>query len=508
LAGLVIGVAMPSFATPTPPSNSAAQALARAETAYYASKVPNATESMCTAPAGNPAFGTVAWTLRDLVNQYCATGRIIDEVTNPAFSETLATETPSLYTAQTLAQLGRPGHLDGGLTTLVPGATTADPFRTLSRWTAAGLGRVTPVAFTSLDGAVLRGYVFEPPANDPPPSSGYPGVVITDGSIQGYQQLYFWAAEGLAQDGYEVMTYDVQGQGESDLLPSRCVQQLLTTHMCTGVPYQQNYNFFQGAEDSLNFFLSNPRSPYGGSSNPDWGNLNPNDIALAGHSLGAAAVSEVGQCDKRVTTIVAWDDLSAVSNCDGVTIPAQDRSKTLLHASALALTNDYFLNPEPMTSVPNAHAKDAGYQQLKAAGLNTEEVAIRGTTHLTYTYIPYILPAGELSERVAYYYTQAWLNYTMRWQPNAFKELTATTFDNSADLKSIGAGTYDAAKALADPSNTAAGNVPYTIAGLPVPNLMSIYYESEYSLQTFTRGVRTTCSDMRAGCPAVAPPTP
>src|SRR5581483_6962311 len=135
--------------------------------------------------------------------------------------------------------------------------------------------------------------------------------------------------------------------------------------------------FFQGAEDSLNFFLSTPRSPSGGSSNPDWATLNHNDIALAGHSLGAAAVSEVGQCDKRVTTIVAWDDLSAISNCDGVTIAQQDRSHKLLHASALALTNDYFLNPEPMTSLPNEHAKDAGYQQLKAAGLNTMEVALR-----------------------------------------------------------------------------------------------------------------------------------
>jgi hypothetical protein len=484
------------------------QGMARAEVNYYASQLPIGTVVNCTAPAGNPAFGTPAWTLRDVENEYCATGRLVDEYTNPSFSETLATESPAIYSAQTLAQLGRPGHLEGGVTTLVPGASTADPFRTLTRWTGAGLGRVTPISFTSLDGAVLRGYVFEPPASDPPPASGYPGVVITDGSIQAYQQLYFWAAEGLAQDGYEVMTYDVQGQGESDLLPSNCITQLLAALACTGVPYQQNYNFYQGAEDSLNFFLSSPTAPYGGSFNPDGPGLNHNDVALAGHSLGAAAVSEVGQCDKRVTTIVAWDDLAAVTNCNTVIIPPADRSATLLHASALALTNDYFLNPEPMTSVPNPHAKDPGYRQLAAAGLNTEEVALRGTTHLTYTYIPYILPAGQLSERVAFYYTEAWLNYTMRWEPSAYQELVATTFDASADTSSIGAGTYNLSKALADPTNVAAGNVPYAIAGLPTADLDSIYYESEYSLQTFTPGVRRTCLDMRAGCPAVAPPTP
>jgi hypothetical protein len=506
--GLLLSASAMSGASSGVTTGNPLAALARSEVNYYAAQLPAGTVVNCTAPAGNPAFGTPAWTLRDVENEYCATGRLLDEATNPAFSETLSTETPSIYSAQTLAQLGRPGHLEGGATTLVPGATTADPFRTLSRWTGAGLGRVTPVSFVSLDGAVLRGYVFEPPASDPPPPSGYPGVVITDGSIQGYQQLYFWAAEGLAQDGYEVMTYDVQGQGESDLLPANCATQLLTGHLCTGVPYQQNYNFFQGAEDSLNFFLSSRGAPSGGSFNPDSADLNHYDIALAGHSLGASAVSEVGQCDKRVTTIVAWDDLAPVVNCNGVVIPAVDRSPTLLHASALALTNDYFLNPEPMTSVPNAHAKDAGSRQLAAAGLNTEEVAIRGTTHLTYTYIPYVLPAGSLSERVAFYYTQAWLNYTMRWQQSAYNELVSTTFDHSADVMSIGAGTYSVAKALADPTNPAAGNVPYAIAGLPTANLDSIYYESEYSLQTFTPGVRRSCLDMRAGCPATAPATP
>jgi hypothetical protein len=75
-------------------------------------------------------------------------------------------------------------------------------------------------------------------------------------------------------------------------------------------------------------------------------------------------------------------------------------------------------------------------------------------------------------------------------------------------VHSIGAGTYDAQKAAADPADPAAGNVPYTIAGLPVKDLVSFYYESEYALTTPRTHKRVTCVDMRAGCPAVAPATP
>ena len=50
-------------------------------------------------------------------------------------------------------------------------------------------------------------------------------------AVQAYEQLYYWAAQGLAQYGYEVLTYDVQGQGDSDLLPAGC-----TPSSCPGVP--------------------------------------------------------------------------------------------------------------------------------------------------------------------------------------------------------------------------------------------------------------------------------
>jgi hypothetical protein len=272
------------------------------------------------------------------------------------------------------------------------------------------------------------------------------------------------------------------------------------------VPYQQNYNFYQGAEDSLNFFLSTPDRPFGGSYNPYANDLDAHRVGIAGHSLGAAAVTNVGQCDKRVRTIVAWDNLGVVKDCSGVTVPEKDRSDTLIHAPAMALTNDYAFNPQPMSSPPNPHAKDAGYKQIAAAGLDAQIVAFRNATHLTYSYIPAVLPANELSERMASYYTLAWFDLQLRHDPTGFDRLTATTFDNSADVHSIGAGVFD--PQAASPTDPFSGNVPYRIAGIPVTDAVSFYYQSEYALHDPNGGGLNTCVDMRASCPATEPPTP
>src|SRR4051794_27744766 len=451
-------------------------------------EAPVGVDMSCLAPAGNPAPGSPEWQERDTHNQYCSTLRLRDQFFNPAFGFGNTTQGASLWVDQASQQAGEPGHPHGGFTTLIPGSQSADPFRTLRRWTDAGRGRVAPVRFDSLDGAQLRGHVFMPPASVPRPKGGYPGVVITDGSVQAFENLYFWAAEDLAEAGYMVMTYDVQGQGDSDLAGDDC------PGACTGVPYQQNYNFYQGAEDSLGFFLS--------AANPYSTDLDRSRIALAGHSLGAAAVSVVGQCDNRVRTIVAWDNLRAITaaDCATVTIPSQFRSGKLVHAPALALTNDYGFNPQPMTSPPNPHAKDAGYKQVAAAGLDSQIVAFRNATHLTYSYIPTVLPANELSERMASYYTLAWLDLQLRGDRPGLARLTATKFDDSADVHSIGAGVYD--PSAADPTDPFSGNIPYKIAGIPVADAVSFYYESEYSV----RGRR--CVDMRAGCPATEPATP
>jgi alpha-beta hydrolase superfamily lysophospholipase len=446
-------------------------------------------DMQCYAPAGDPAPNSPEWIQRDTVNQYCAGLRIRDQLLSPAYGYGNLTQGATQYFEQWSDQLADPSHPRGGVTTLVPGSKAADAFRTVKRWTEMGRGRVAPVSFTGSNGATLRGHVFAPPAAVKRPGKGFPGVVITDGSVQAYEELYFWAAEDLAEAGYVVMTYDVQGQGDSDLAGDDC------PGACSGVPYQQDFNFYQGAEDSLSFFLS--------TANPLASDVNRARIGLAGHSLGAAAVSHVGQCDKRVKTIVAWDNLGKITDCGDVTIPAQFKSAKLLHAPALGLTNDYGFWTQPQLSAPDPHSKDAGYQQVAAAGLDAASIAFRGATHLTYSFIPLVFQANELSERMASYYTTAWFDaYLKGKRRSGFRRLTAKAFDGSADKHSIGTGTYDQAAAAADPTNRYAGNVPYRIAGIKTADAVSFYYLSQYSLTDPKTKQRVVCPDLRHDCKA------
>jgi hypothetical protein len=174
---------------------------------------------------------------------------------------------------------------------------------------------------------------------------------------------------------------------------------------------------------------------------------------------------------------------------------------------ALGFNSKYFFNPEPMSSPPDPQSKAAAYRQLGQAGTDTMQVALRSSMHLEYTYVPYILPASRLGERVAFYYTLAWLDRYVRGDQTAYERLVATHFDDSSDAHSIGAGGYDPAAAAAAPTDTTAGNVPYKLKGLPVADRLSFYYDSEYSLRRPGGGKRV-CVDMRAGCPVSAPQYP
>jgi hypothetical protein len=497
-----------------------------AEVAHYRSQLPGGAAVDCTGPETFPTPGSAAWTQRDEENQFCATGRLQDELANPAQGAAFASQTPGLYIAQNLAMLAQPGHLHLSLAQFIPGGTTTDAFRTIARWTAAKRGTVTPVRFVASDGAYLNGFVFAPPMSGRDPvtgitwnrSSRLPGVVITTGSIQGYQQMYFWAAEGLAEAGYVVLTYDVQGQGNSDTFPgggpAQCVSQLAgSSGACTGVPFQQSYNFFQGAEDSLNFFLSTPKRPYEPASasngidgyDPVFARIDPDHIGIAGHSLGATAVSALAQCDPRVQAVVAWDYLSAASGpCRSsfTGLPASSPVDPRAHAPALSLNSDYFLNPGPTTSQPDptSDTKSSGFEQVASEQVDSMQVSLRGSTHLEYSYVPYILPASALGERVAFYYTLAWLDRYVRGADNqaiaagAEHRLTSLSFGTSSDLHSIGAGTYSPAKALSDPTDPTAGNLSPDIAGLATANQLSFYFPSMYRLTNPVSDTVTSCN--------------
>src|SRR3954454_9648140 len=118
----------------------------------------------------------------------------------------------------------------------------------LYRWP----GLVAPVLFTARNGATLSGHVWA--TRSGPPSR--PGVVITNGSVQADEQMYWYAAQALAKAGYVVLTFDPQGQGQSDTFGEGADRG-------EGAPAQSDGRpFFDGTEDAINFFFSTPSHPY------------------------------------------------------------------------------------------------------------------------------------------------------------------------------------------------------------------------------------------------------
>src|ERR671928_204754 len=110
------------------------------------------------------------------------------------------------------------------------------------------------------------------PRSPSPPS---PAAVITPGSVQGSERMYWWLAQDLAERGYVVLTYDVQGQGTSETTPHDNDQvsampfcnpfakpRDMEAFGCPGVPSQQASNFVFGTRDALSFFLSTPSKRY------------------------------------------------------------------------------------------------------------------------------------------------------------------------------------------------------------------------------------------------------
>ena len=297
-------------------------------------------------------------------------------------------------------------------------------------WQAKGYGIVQPVLFTARSGATISGRVWATRAGP----SRRPGIVITNGSVQAGEQLYWFAAQTLAKAGYVVLTSDPQGQGQSDELGEAPDQTEGSPAQTDGRP------FFEGTQDALDFFLSTPKRVYeprpsceSGTShapkqarrvgaglnaayNPFWRMLNPSRVGLAGHSFGAAGVSFVGQKDPRVSAIVAWDNLGAPSTTGGLPVkpcPADPASHDPVPITkpALGMSADYGLTPTPYTSDPDPLAKSRQSLAYSAAGVDTGELIVRGGTHYEFSFIPNVgFPATLRGADAVAWYTTAWFD--------------------------------------------------------------------------------------------------
>ena len=438
-------------------------------------------------PSGDPEPGSPEWHQRDLDNTRRMTGRSMDQVTNPDYGLRLGLATPELSTGDLADQIRNPLRPMVTLSQLVPGGRAADVYR--HDWERDGRGAMVPFEYENRYGARIQGELWAPPSPWTDPVTGqdhtgpYPAVIITTGSVQGYKELYWWAAQGLAEAGYVVMTYDVQGQGKSETFGHDEETGLLDCggDGCPGVPSQQEANFVEGTEDALDWFLSN--------DNPLLGMVDPRRVGLAGHSLGARAVTEVGNLDERVRAVVAWDNANLP---EGV----EPRVPTMGQDAEAGFW------PQPFADEPDPDAHNATFRRFREAGVDAMQVSLQGSTHLEWTYVPYLLAASSTGERVAMHYTLAWFDRWLKGErlgrsgaevrppelraqaDDARARLTGEVFDGSADASAIGAGAYAPLQ----------GNVPHTIGGEHVADHLSFYFRSSYAFDGLD------CADLRAGC--------
>src|SRR5215218_8487714 len=224
---------------------------------------------------GDPAPGTPEYGERDTRNIADAYGRQTGQQLTPQYTMAMREEFNEVTLNQMVQQLATPTRLAITPGNVFPGWNGGNPLR---RGWSGRRGLRVPISYTNRYGALIRGDVFAPLPGAKDPYTGaalkppYPGVVITTGSVQGSERMYFWLAQDLTERGYVVLTYDVQGQGTSETLPHPTNALPFCNPFaapddeelsgCPGVPFQQEANFTKGTEDALDFFLSTPSSPY------------------------------------------------------------------------------------------------------------------------------------------------------------------------------------------------------------------------------------------------------
>lgn len=203
--------------------------------------------------------------------------------------------------------------------------------------------------------------------------------------------------------------------------------------------------------------------------NPWRNRIDPARVGIVGHSVGADAALQVGNGDpqRRFRAAVMWDSFAPLLPTVSPTIPTMVQ---------IGEDQNIF---GPRHKAPDlAEQPSVGvHARFREAGVPTSLIPLRGSTHQEWLYLPYqmvnpyLAPfanASRYGERVALYFTQAWLD---RWLmpgrvADARRRLTAATFDGSADASSIGTGRADAL----------GRNVPYKIAGRRIDDALSRIY--------------------------------
>ncbi len=357
-------------------------------------------------------------------------------------------------------------------------------------WAKNGYGVVQPVLFTARSGATISGHVW---ATRSGPAKR-PGIVFSNGSVQADEQLYWFVAQTLAKAGYVVLTYDPQGQGQSDTLGQGADRM-------EGVPAQSDGRpFIDGTQDAVNFFFSNATHPYqpvpscnshtshadkqnarvaqGLNSrpyNPYAAMLDTSEVGLIGHSYGAQGVSYVGQTDPRIKAVVALDNLEGATKPQELgCVDASQRAGAPLTKPSLGFSADYYIPPSPNTGQPDPQAKTNESRAYTAAGVDSGEIIIRGGSHYDFDWIPNQAFGATLrgADQTDWYAT-AWFDKYLKHDPSADARLLTTRWRTDALAGAI------------DPKHDA--------------NMFSQYYDSRLDVH-LAGGSVYDCEDLRAGC--------
>lgn len=356
-----------------------------------------------------------------------------------------------------------------------------------------------PILWTARSGATISGHVWAT-AGGP---ARKPGIVITNGSVQAPEQLYWLQAAALARAGYVVLTWDPQTQGRSDGSGAAPTQDENSSPQSVGA-------FTDGTVDALDFFTSTPGNPFrprnsttnpavnhgakqsrrvaegrNAAFNPLHAMLDASRIGIAGHSLGAFAVSQVASRDPRVDAVVAWDQLvtkgasAGGAGNDGPALPPR--------VPGLGMSGDYGIgspngaagvNPKPRESAPDPQGANGASRDFSRAGVPTGQVNTRAGTHFEYSVIPNAgFPATLRGVDQTAWYTLAWFGKYLQRDPDADRLLLTNRWQRDAETGKV------------DPSGDA--------------NIFSRDLRSRVDFKR-SDGSKALCEDLRSGCGILA----
>ncbi len=362
-----------------------------------------------------------------------------------------------------------------------------------------GAIRRGPILWTARSGATISGHVWAT-AGGP---ARKPGVVITNGSVQAPEQLYWLQAAALARAGYVVLTWDPQTQGRSDGPGAAPTQNENSTPQSVGA-------FTDGTVDALDFFVSDPAHPFrprnsatmpavnhgdkqarrvaegrNAAFNPLHAMLDTSRIGLAGHSLGSFGVSKVASQDTRVDAVVAWDQLATTETAPGS--PPGSGPPLPPRVPGLGMSGDYGLgspngaagvSPKPRESAPDPQGANGPSRDFSGAGVPTGQVNIRAGTHFESAVIPNAgFPATLRGGDQYAWYTIAWFDKYLKGDPGADRLLLTDRWQRDTETGKI------------DPFGD--------------PNLFSRDLRSRIDFRR-ADGSRALCEDLRNGCGLLA----